>query len=87
MPSERTRSLIQVRDFLGGLFYEEAAYESFRSQARPLVCHYRSPTEIMLAGKPEEQGTSNKLSDCAMPEFHYRVVGHVMHFSKSRMAG
>ncbi|MGU9821052.1 BPSL0761 family protein [Pseudomonas sp. LF090] len=85
MPSERPRSLIQAQDFLVDLCSEEAVSESFRTQARRLLRHYQSSIEIMPAGKIDE--LRNRLSDCAIPEFHNRVVGHIAHFSKSRTDG
>jgi len=57
MPSERTRSLIQTRDFLVEVCSDEAVSESFRTQARRLLRHYSCSTEILLAGKLEERRT------------------------------
>lgn len=57
MPSERTRSLIQTRDFLVELCSDEAVSESFRTLAHRLLRHHPSSTEILLAGKLEERRT------------------------------
>lgn len=57
MPSERTRSLIQTRDFLVEICSDDAVSESFRTQARRLLRHYPSSTEILLAGKLEDRRT------------------------------
>jgi len=85
MLSERTRSLIQAQDFLVDLCSEDVVSESFRTQASRLLRHYQSSIEVMLAGKLE--ALRSRLSDCVTPEFHNRVVGHIMHFSKSRTVG
>lgn len=57
MPSERTRSLIQPRDLLVEICFEDAVSESFRTQARRLLRHYPCSAEILLAGKLEERRT------------------------------
>lgn len=55
MPNERTRSIIQARDFLVGLSRDQTLPESVRDQARHLLRHYPTSKEILLAGKAEEQ--------------------------------
>ncbi|WP_306823108.1 BPSL0761 family protein [Pseudomonas sp. UMAB-40] len=62
MPSERTRSLIQIRDFLVELPSDEAVSETLRTQARRLLRHYQSSTEILLAGKLVERRTGRLAS-------------------------
>lgn len=57
MPNERTRALIQTRDFLLELGQDQALDESIRRHARQLLRHYPSPYEILLAGKLEERRT------------------------------
>lgn len=55
MPHERTRSIIQARDFLADLSHDQALPESIRNEARRLLRHYPTSNEILLAGKVEEQ--------------------------------
>ncbi|MDP9691324.1 UNVERIFIED_ORG: hypothetical protein J2W82_005015 [Pseudomonas mohnii] len=55
MPHERTRSIIQARDFLVALSRDQALPESIRNEARRLLRHYPTSNEILLAGKVEEQ--------------------------------
>lgn len=55
MPHERTRSIIQARDFLVDLSHDQALPESIRNEARRLLRHYPTSNEILLAGKVEEQ--------------------------------
>jgi len=55
MPHERTRSIIQTRDFLIDLSHDPALPESIRNEARRLLRHYPTSYEILLAGKVEKQ--------------------------------
>ncbi|WCM54475.1 hypothetical protein OH720_13545 [Pseudomonas sp. WJP1] len=55
MPHERTRSIIQARDFLVDLSQDQALPESIRNEARRLLRHYPTSNEVLLAGKVEEQ--------------------------------
>ncbi|WP_317848733.1 BPSL0761 family protein [Pseudomonas sp. GL-B-16] len=55
MPHERTRSIIQTRDFLVDLSHDQALPDSIRNEARRLLRHYPTSNEILLAGKVEEQ--------------------------------
>ncbi|WP_415769054.1 BPSL0761 family protein [Pseudomonas sp. LB3P38] len=55
MPHERTRSIIQTRDFLVDLSGDQALPESVRNEARRLLRHYPTSDEVLLAGKVEEQ--------------------------------
>ncbi|MNF67622.1 hypothetical protein D3C76_1689350 [compost metagenome] len=55
MPNERTRALIQTRNFLVELTQDSALSESIRRQAHQLLRHYPNSNEILLAGKLEEQ--------------------------------
>lgn len=55
MPNERTRALIQTRDFLVELSQDAALPESTRSQAFRLLRHYPRSREILLAGQVEER--------------------------------
>lgn len=55
MPKERTRSIIQARDFLVKQYCDRALPESVRDQARRLLRYYPTSKEILWAGKAEEQ--------------------------------
>lgn len=55
MPSERTRAIIQTREFLVDLSRDQALPEALRTEARRLLRHYPSADEVLLAGKMEEQ--------------------------------
>jgi hypothetical protein len=55
MPNERTRALIQTRDFLVELADDSALTASIRRQARQLLRHYPKPNEILRAGQLEER--------------------------------
>ncbi|SDR87662.1 BPSL0761 family protein [Pseudomonas oryzae] len=55
MPSERTRAIIQTREFLVDLSRDQALPEAVRTEARRLLRHYPAADEVLLAGKMEEQ--------------------------------
>ena len=55
MPNERTRALIQTRDFLVELAEDSALSASMRRQARQLLRHYPNANEILRAGQLEER--------------------------------
>lgn len=55
MPNERTRSIIQTREFLTCLSRDQALPETIRNEANRLLRHYPSAKEVLLAGKVEEQ--------------------------------
>ncbi|MNH91925.1 hypothetical protein D3C81_861980 [compost metagenome] len=55
MPHERTRSIIQARNFLIDLSHDQTLTEAVRNEARRLLRHYPTSNEILLAGKLEEQ--------------------------------
>ena len=61
MPHERTRSIIQARDFLVDLSHDQALPESMRNEARRLLRHYPTSNEILLAAKVED-GTKSGLT-------------------------
>lgn len=54
MPNERTRALIQTRDYLVELAENSALSASIRCQARQLLRHYPHANEILRAGQLEE---------------------------------
>lgn len=55
MPNERTRSIIQTREFLVDLTRDKTLPEAVRTEARRLLRHYPTADEVLLAGKVEEQ--------------------------------
>ncbi|SDS62079.1 BPSL0761 family protein [Pseudomonas oryzae] len=55
MPRERTRSIIQTREFLVDLSRDKTLPEALRIEARRLLRHYPTADEVLLAGKVEEQ--------------------------------
>jgi uncharacterized protein (UPF0147 family) len=55
MPNERTRSIIQTREFLMSLSRDKSLPESVRNEAHRLMRHYPTEKEVLLAGKVEEQ--------------------------------
>lgn len=53
MPIERTRAVIQTREFLELLSQDQKLPESVRSEAFRLLRHFPKKTELILAGKLE----------------------------------
>lgn len=58
---ERTRSVVQTRDFLQELAGDMCLPESVRHQAKNLLRHYPTAEAVWLAGKVEER-TKQELS-------------------------
>jgi hypothetical protein len=57
MQKERTRSVIQTREFLIELSQDTALPETLRRQAKQLLRHYPSRREVLDAGQLEEHLT------------------------------
>lgn len=55
MPHERTRSVIQTREFLIELSRDTSLPERVRRDAKFLLRHYPSRTDMVQAGRIEEQ--------------------------------
>ena len=55
LPCERTRSVIQAREFLIELSRNTDLPEAIRSQAKQLLRHYPSRLEMLGVGQLEEQ--------------------------------
>lgn len=55
MPNERSRAVVQVRDFLVQLSKDSTLPEKVRHDARCLLRHYPSRDDVVLAGRIEEQ--------------------------------
>lgn len=55
MPHERTRAVIQTRDFLIELSRNTELPEAVRSSAKHLLRHYPSASEVLKAGEGEER--------------------------------
>lgn len=49
MPSERTRAIIQTREFLVELSRDNSLPEAVRTEAHRLLRHYPSADEVLLA--------------------------------------
>lgn len=54
-PAERTRTLIQTRDFLFDLKGDLSVSEDVRREAKRLLRHYPSAEEILLHGRILEE--------------------------------
>lgn len=72
MPHERTRSIIQTRDFLVDLSDDQTLPDAVRIEARRLLRHYPASQEVLLAAQVEEQ-TRNGLA----PPFLCSVIDNV----------
>lgn len=51
IPSERTRLVIQTREFLVDLSRNKTLPEAVRTEARRLLCHYPSADEVCWPGR------------------------------------
>ena len=61
MPSERARAVIHTKEFLQELSQDASLPESIRWQARPLLRHYPTRREMLLASQVEEHLTEGTL--------------------------
>lgn len=72
MPNERTRSVIQAREFLIKLRADEALPEAVRNEAHRLLRHYPTNSDVLRAGRQElserrliiEPVFSSEIDDC-----------------------
>ena len=55
MPHERTRAVVQTRDFLLELSSDDSMPERIRHDARFLLRHFPTEQDVLLAGRIEEQ--------------------------------
>lgn len=55
MPDERSRAVVQTRDFLVALSRDAALPEKVRLDAKFLLRHFPSRDDVILAGRIEEQ--------------------------------
>jgi hypothetical protein len=55
MPDERTRAVIQTREFLVELYRDKFLPEKMRRDAKFLLRHYPSKADMVLAARLEEQ--------------------------------
>lgn len=55
MPEERTRAVIQTREFLVDLYRDKSLPEKIRRDAKFLLRHYPSTADMVLAAQLEEQ--------------------------------
>ena len=56
LPYERTRAVLQTREFLQSLVANETAPKVFRDQAHQLLRHYPSLMDLEQANRLEERG-------------------------------
>ncbi|WP_318152517.1 BPSL0761 family protein [Halomonas sp. M4R1S46] len=61
MPCERTRAVIQAREFLLELSQDVSLPESLRWEAKRLLRHYPSRREMLGAGQLEEHLTEGTI--------------------------
>jgi len=61
MPSERTRAVIHTREFLQEISQDVSLPDSVRRQAKHLLRHYPSRSEMLLAGRVEERLTGGTI--------------------------
>ena len=72
MPHERTRSVIQAREFLLKLEGDKALPEVVRNEAHRLLRHYPTMSDVLRAGRQEvsesrlisEPVFSSEIKDC-----------------------
>ncbi|MDD1141006.1 hypothetical protein M5G22_25885 [Pseudomonas sp. TNT2022 ID233] len=67
MPHERTRSVIQTRDFLIELSRDKSLPERIRRDAEFLLRHYPTRADMVTAGRVEED--TNSLAGLFGPVF------------------
>jgi hypothetical protein len=67
MPHERTRSVIQTRDFLVELSCDPSLPERIRRDAKFLLHHYPTRDDMVTAGRIEEH--TNSLAGLLGPVF------------------
>ncbi|MCY1289865.1 hypothetical protein D9M68_613180 [compost metagenome] len=58
-PHERTRSVVQTREFLVELSRNTDLAEAVRNEAKRLLRHFPSKADVLLAGKIEEQASQS----------------------------
>jgi len=69
MPSERTRAVIHTREFLQEISQDVSLPDSVRRQAKHLLRHYPSRSEMLLAGRVEERLTEGTLYEPTFSSF------------------
>lgn len=74
MPHERTRSVIQTREFLIELSRDTSLPERVRRDAKFLLRHYPSRTDMVQAGRIEEQ--TEALAGLLDPIFSIPIDDH-----------
>ena len=71
-PYERTRSVIQARDFLVELSRDTSLPERVRRDAKFLLRHYPSQEDMLTASRIEEE--TNSLSGLMGPIFSSAII-------------
>jgi len=72
MPHERTRTVIQTRDFLIELSRDTSLPERIRRDAKFLLRHYPTKEDMLTASRIEEH--TNSLSGLMGPVFSSTIV-------------
>ncbi|WP_163009901.1 BPSL0761 family protein [Pseudomonas viridiflava] len=80
MPVERTRSVVQTRDFLRELSKSSLIPESFRDEAARLLRHYPEPQLLFHAAHLDEIIHSTEPGD---PRRELAISGYPALFSES----
>lgn len=62
MPDERSRAVVQTRDFLAELSRDSSLPEKVRSEAKFLLRHFPTRDDVILAGQIEEQSETRPLA-------------------------
>ncbi|MCO6057966.1 hypothetical protein NG726_14965 [Pseudomonas sp. MOB-449] len=61
-PSERTRAVVQTREFLVELSRNKDLTETIRTEAKLLLCHFPSRDDVVLAGTIKERAENPMFS-------------------------
>lgn len=62
MPDERSRAVVQTRDFLVRLSQDSSLPEKVRHDAKFLLRHFPTRDDVILAGQIEEQSETRPLA-------------------------
>lgn len=61
-PDERSRAVVQTRDFLAKLSQDSSLPEKVRHDAKFLLRHFPTRDDVILAGQIEEQSETRPLA-------------------------
>lgn len=63
LPYERTRTVVQTREFLVEISRDTTLPEPIRTEARRLLRHYPSESDVLLAGRIEEKQAQGSITE------------------------